>query len=130
MERSVDDQPANERVILQRIAGMDPTALERLIGKSSDALEASRLDPKAYALARIAALVALDGSPASFVWEVRDAQGHGVSDVDLFGLLVAIAPIVGSPRIVSAAAEISYALTDAESAGGDDADAGRRHLAR
>jgi alkylhydroperoxidase/carboxymuconolactone decarboxylase family protein YurZ len=130
MERSVDDQAANERVILQRIAGMDPAALERLIGKSTDALEASRLDPKAYALARIAALVALDGSPTSFVWEVGDAQVNGVSDVDLFGLLVAIAPIVGSSRIVSAAAEISYALTDAESAGRDDADAGPRHDVR
>jgi len=109
---------------------MDPVALERLIGKSSDALDASRLDPKAYALARIAALVALDGSPASFVWEVADARGHGVSDVDLFGLLVAIAPIVGSPRIVSAAAEISYALTDAESGGGDEAEAGPPGVAR
>jgi alkylhydroperoxidase/carboxymuconolactone decarboxylase family protein YurZ len=107
---------AREYAILRGIARMDRSALEALIGATSDTLEASGLDPKTYALARLAALIALDGSPASFVWEVGDAQRHGVSERELFGLLVALAPTVGSPRIASAAAEISFALTDAAAA--------------
>lgn len=106
---------AGEHSVLKRIARMDRSALEALVGTTSDTLEASGLDPKTYALARLAALIALDGSPASFVWEVGDAQRHGVSEQDLFGLLVALAPTVGSPRIASAAAEISFALTDTTS---------------
>jgi alkylhydroperoxidase/carboxymuconolactone decarboxylase family protein YurZ len=102
----------SERAVLGRIAGMDPGALERLIGRSSDVLEASGLDPKTYALVRLAALVAVNGSPASFVWEVGDARRRGVSEEELSGLLVAVAPMVGNPRIASAAAEISFALTD------------------
>ena len=93
---------------------MDPAALEPLLGKSSDAREASGLDPKTYELVRLATLIALDGSPTSFVWEVRDAQRAGVSEKELFGLLVAVASTVGSPRIVSAAAEIWFALADAD----------------
>lgn len=105
---------AGERAILRRIANMDASAIELLLGKPSATLEASGLDARTHALVRLAALIAINGSPASFVWEVNDAQRCGVTEKELSGLLVAVAPMVGSPRVASAAAEIAFALTDAD----------------
>jgi hypothetical protein len=61
-------------------------------------------------LARIAALVAVGAPPASYVLNAGTAAEVGLTLEDVQGLLVAIAPIVGTPRIVSAAGNITKAL--------------------
>ena len=75
-----------------------------------DNLEASGLDPKAYALANIAALIAADAAPASYVFQVEFALEVGVTPEEILGLLVALNPTLGNIRIVSAAAELAFAL--------------------
>jgi alkylhydroperoxidase/carboxymuconolactone decarboxylase family protein YurZ len=72
--------------------------------------ETSGLDPRAFAIAKIAALVALDAPPASYQWQVENAVAAGVSPKDILGVLFAIAPQVGGPRVVAAAPEIMLAL--------------------
>jgi 4-carboxymuconolactone decarboxylase len=70
----------------------------------------SGLDERAFAMVKIAALVALDAPPASYQWQVSNAMAAGVSAHDILGVLFAIAPQVGSPRVVAAAPEIMLAL--------------------
>lgn len=70
----------------------------------------SGLDPRSYALVKVAALVALDAPPASYQWQVQTALADGVSPRDILGVLFAIAPQVGGPRVVAAAPEIMLAL--------------------
>jgi alkylhydroperoxidase/carboxymuconolactone decarboxylase family protein YurZ len=70
----------------------------------------SGLDARSYALVKLAALIALDAPPASYVWQVANALAEGASPEDILGVLVAVAPQVGGPRVVAAAPEIMVAL--------------------
>ena len=72
--------------------------------------QGSGLDPRAFSLVKIAALIAMDAPPASYVWQVANALAEGASPEDILGVLVAVAPQVGGPRIVAAAPEIMVAM--------------------
>jgi alkylhydroperoxidase/carboxymuconolactone decarboxylase family protein YurZ len=92
------------------VARHDASALESLFQARLDNLDASGLDPKTYSLANIAALIAADAAPASYAFQVAFALEAGVTPEEILGLLVALNPTVGTVRIVSAAAEIAFAL--------------------
>jgi alkylhydroperoxidase/carboxymuconolactone decarboxylase family protein YurZ len=68
-----------------------------------------RLDPRTEALVHIAALIAIDAPPASFRSAVEEAQRLGARQEDLLATLLAVAGIVGSARVVSAAPRIALA---------------------
>jgi alkylhydroperoxidase/carboxymuconolactone decarboxylase family protein YurZ len=70
----------------------------------------SGLDPKSYSLVKIATLVALDAPPSSYQWQVTNALAAGCTPEELLGVLFAIAPQVGGPKVVAAAPEIMIAL--------------------
>jgi alkylhydroperoxidase/carboxymuconolactone decarboxylase family protein YurZ len=70
----------------------------------------SGLDPRAYSLVKIAALVALDAPPASYLWQVANALDSGATAREIVGVLRAIAPQVGGPRCIAAAPEIMVAM--------------------
>jgi alkylhydroperoxidase/carboxymuconolactone decarboxylase family protein YurZ len=80
----------------------------------------SGLDPRTFSLVKIAALVAMDAPPASFLMQVGLALDSGASPHDIMGVLTAVAPQVGLPRIVAAAPEIMIALDLDLPAGADD----------
>jgi len=92
------------------VAQHDTDALEGLLKARVNNLEESGLDAKTYALVNIAALIAADAAPASYVFQVAFALDAGVTPEEILGLLVALNPTVGNIRIVSAAAEIAFAL--------------------
>ena len=72
------------------------------------------LDRDTYRLVQIASLVALDGPLVSWVAQL-DAADEARLDLDqVLGTLVAIAPIVGTLRVVSAARKIVRATGLAE----------------
>jgi hypothetical protein len=72
------------------------------------------LDQETYRLVQIASLVALDGPRVSWVAQL-DAADEAQLDLDqVLGTLVAIAPIVGTLRVVSAARKIVSAAGLAE----------------
>ena len=96
--------------VLIGIAQHDPSALEGLFQARLDNHEASGLDPKSYALANSAALIALDAPPASYLFQIGFALDAGVTPEEILGLLVALNPTVGNVRIVAAAAEVAFAL--------------------
>jgi 4-carboxymuconolactone decarboxylase len=72
--------------------------------------ERSGLDARSFALVKLAALIALDAPPASYLWQVANALDAGATPADLVGVLIAIAPQVGGPRVVAAAPELMVAL--------------------
>ena len=84
--------------------------LDLLASMTADSLEASTLDPLSLALVRIAALVAVDAPPVSYLANLAAAGDLGVDEDQVRGVLIAIAPIVGTARVVSATGNIVRAL--------------------
>jgi 4-carboxymuconolactone decarboxylase len=95
---------------LERISLGDADLLEAAIGLREVDREYSGLSPRVFSLVKIAALVALDAPPASYAWQVSNALAEGVSAEEIIGVLRAIAPQVGGPRLIAAAPEIMLAL--------------------
>src|SRR6186713_2190294 len=84
--------------------------LDVLAGMTAASLERTTLDPQTLMLVRLAALVALDAPPMSYALNLRAAGQVGVSPEQLEGVLTAIAPVVGGPRVVAAGGNILRAV--------------------
>ncbi len=84
--------------------------LEGVLGLREEYISVTGLDERAAALVKIAALIALDAPPASYGWQIANAIEVGVTPGDILGVLRAIAPQVGGPRVVAAAPEVMLAL--------------------
>lgn len=95
---------------LERIARGELDLLESAVGLREVERGDSGLDSRSFALVKIAALIALDAPPASYAWQVSNALAEGVSPEEIIGVLRAIAPQVGGPRLIAAAPEIMLAL--------------------
>jgi alkylhydroperoxidase/carboxymuconolactone decarboxylase family protein YurZ len=61
-------------------------------------------------LARIAALIAMDAPPASYLTNAGVAKDVGITAEDIQGVMIAVAPVVGTARVVSAGGNILRAL--------------------
>jgi alkylhydroperoxidase/carboxymuconolactone decarboxylase family protein YurZ len=97
----------------QKLSGISAgnlEVLEEAVGLRELNREGSGLDGRTFALVKIAALIALDAPPASYAWQIANALEEGVTPEDLIGVLRAIAPQVGGPRIIAAAPEIMVAM--------------------
>jgi 4-carboxymuconolactone decarboxylase len=101
---------ADTHQTLSGIATGDVTLLDDALGLREAQLERTGLDGRTFALVKIAALIALDAPPASYAWQVANALGDGATPDDILGVLRAVAPQVGGPRVVAAAPEIMVAL--------------------
>jgi 4-carboxymuconolactone decarboxylase len=88
----------------------DLEVLEELLELREAEQQKTGLDARTFALVKVAALVALDAPPASYLWQVANALDSGATPADLLGVLRAVAPQVGGPRVVAAAPEIMVAL--------------------
>ena len=84
--------------------------LDLLMKMTGESIEASSLDDEALVLVRIAALVAVDAPPASYLLNLGAADKVGVDEEQIVGVLAAIAPIVGTARVASAAGKMVRAL--------------------
>ncbi|HKS47298.1 MAG TPA: carboxymuconolactone decarboxylase family protein [Amycolatopsis sp.] len=95
---------------LTSVARGEAPVLERLVAMNLDSLENSGLDERTYFLVRLAALVAQDAAPVSYLANLGLAADAGVTLEEAQGTLIAIAPIVGSARVASAAGKILRAF--------------------
>jgi alkylhydroperoxidase/carboxymuconolactone decarboxylase family protein YurZ len=95
---------------LSGISAGDTTMLEQALGLREAQLARTGLDSRTFALVKIAALIALDAPPASYAWQVPNALDDGATPEDILGVLRAVAPQVGGPKVVAAAPEIMIAL--------------------
>ena len=72
--------------------------------------DVGELDPRLEALAQVAALVALGGPEASFAVAVDSAIGAGLTADELVQVLLALAPMVGTAKLVRVAPALAAGL--------------------
>ena len=80
------------------------------MGMNLAGMEASSLDAQSLMLVRMAALVAVDAPPSRTVLNLRMAGEVDLDAETVEGMFAAIAPIVGSAHIASAASKMVRAL--------------------
>ena len=85
---------------------IDRPVLDLLDRMTADSIAASSLDPQKLMLVRLAALVAMDAPPVSYMMNLGLASELEVEAEDIRGMLAAIAPIVGTPRVAAATGNI------------------------
>jgi alkylhydroperoxidase/carboxymuconolactone decarboxylase family protein YurZ len=95
---------------LRRIARSDDKEIETMVGLRQGLKDVTQLDDRSFALVKIAALIAVDAPPASYMWQIGNAVAEGVTPEEVLGTMWAVAPQVGGPRLISAAPEIMLAL--------------------
>jgi alkylhydroperoxidase/carboxymuconolactone decarboxylase family protein YurZ len=102
--------------------------LDTLTDVTAASVEHNSLAPRELMLARMAALIAVDAPPASYLANARAAVDSGVTADDIQGVMIAVAPVVGTARVVSAGGKIlrslGLAITVASETA-DDGDAGQ-----
>jgi alkylhydroperoxidase/carboxymuconolactone decarboxylase family protein YurZ len=99
MREDVTAGPSSETPVLDLLATM-----------TAASIKASSLDERTLMLVRIAALVAVEAPPASYLMNLGAVGEAGLEAEDILGVLAAVAPIVGTARVVSAAGNIARAL--------------------
>jgi alkylhydroperoxidase/carboxymuconolactone decarboxylase family protein YurZ len=103
----VDDATRNA---LLGLAVGDADILREAVDLREAEQQSSGLDPVTFGLVKVAALIALDAPPASYLWQIANALDAGATAADILGVLRAVAPQVGGPKIIAAAPEIMVAL--------------------
>lgn len=88
----------------------DPDLVAAGLEMREEFRDKSGLDARSFALVKLAAIMALDAPPASYLWQVTNALEAGATPEDLVGVLIAIAPQIGGPRLTAAAPELMVAL--------------------
>ena len=96
--------------ILTGLAVGDQAVLEEVLAFRDSEQASTGLDGRTFSLVKIAALIALDAPPASYIWQVANALAAGATPRDLMGVLRAVLPQVGGPRAMAAAPELMLAL--------------------
>jgi 4-carboxymuconolactone decarboxylase len=108
MPRTIVDDTTRDALAGLAMGDMD--VLREAVDFRESEQENSGLDPSTFSLVKIAALIALDSPPASYAWQVANALDAGTTPAEIMGVLRAIAPQVGGPRVIAAAPEIMVAL--------------------
>jgi len=113
-------QTARFQETLRRLAIFD----ERLVGAGSrpGPAETPALDAKTTALLQVAASVAIGSSAVCLQWSTTRALAAGATKDEIAEILLAIAPIAGLGRVVSAAPGLATALEYDVDAGLEDLD--------
>jgi len=97
--------------VLRKLTIRDDALLQRSLAREGCGRPAeSSLDPRTHALVRIAALIAMDAAAPSYLCAVDSARAAGASDEDVVACLLAVMPILGEARVVSAAPKLGLAL--------------------
>jgi alkylhydroperoxidase/carboxymuconolactone decarboxylase family protein YurZ len=95
---------------LRRLAMIDEGFVEDEARLGLDLAQASVLDPKTAALLQVGACVAIGSSAVCLEWSAGRALAAGATEDEIADVLLAIAPVAGLGRIVSAAPEVATAL--------------------
>jgi 4-carboxymuconolactone decarboxylase len=100
-----------QRDMLRDISESDETAIADLVAiRVEEAVDASDLDAKSFALVNLAALIATGGDDASYLLYVSAAIDAGASVDEVTGVLTAIGPNIGVFKMVAAADPLATAL--------------------
>ena len=84
--------------------------LDALGDMTAASVEHNSLSPREYLLARLAALIAVDAPPISYFANASAIEQSGMTTEDIQGVMIAVAPVVGAPRVMAAGGHILRAL--------------------
>ena len=93
------------------LQGLDPEAVAVLRDARVSLERLSGLDERSIELVRFGALIALAAPADSIRAHVDRARAIGMSDDEVWGAVLAVATLVGVPRLVAAVPEIREALS-------------------
>jgi len=88
-----------ERPLLDTLADMTAASLSR-----------ANLPDRELMLVRLAGLIAVDAPPASYLLNIGPAADSGLTLEDAQSILVVLAPIIGAPASLDAAANLATGL--------------------
>ncbi len=100
----------------------DTPVLDTLTEITAVSVDHNSLSPREFLLARLAALIAVDAPPMSWLANAPAVTESGMTIEDVQGVMIAVAPVVGTPRVMAAGGHIlralgmAIAVTDAEMA--------------
>jgi hypothetical protein len=84
--------------------------LDTLTDITAASIDHSILSPRDFVLARLAALIAVDAPPLSYVANAAAVTEAGLTIDDVQGVMIAVAPVVGTARVMAAGGHIVRAL--------------------
>ena len=88
----------------------DTPVLDTLTDITAASIDHNTLSPRDYVLARLAALIAVDAPPLSYIANAAAITDAGLTIEDVQGVMIAVAPVVGTPRVMAAGGHIVRAL--------------------
>src|SRR6516225_8002974 len=94
--------------ILRRLAVIDESAVEQHAGLGLP--EVGVLDARTTELVRVAAAAAIGAPEVCLEWSVTRALAAGATEDEITGVLLAIAPVAGLGRIVTAVPGVADGL--------------------
>jgi alkylhydroperoxidase/carboxymuconolactone decarboxylase family protein YurZ len=101
--------------------------LDTIADITAASLEHNSLAPRELMLVRVAALIAVGAPPASYLANAAAAADSGVTADDIQAVMIGVAPVVGTARVVAAGGNIlralGFAIAVAEAEMADEADA-------
>ena len=95
---------------LRKLAVNDDRFVATLLAQSNGEIAGVCADPQLRALLRLAALIADEGTAASYQSAVDSALAAGATVEDVIGVLTAVAATVGGTRVVAAAPRLAGAV--------------------
>src|SRR2546426_10535765 len=106
----MSEQKVNPQERLQGLAQGDLSMLSALQSLIESSYKDSGLDPQTFMLVRMAALATLDAAPASWLMNIEVSGEAGLDPETILGTLIAVLPVIGTARVVSAASHIMKAF--------------------
>ena len=104
------DQTARFQEILRRLAMINEVFVEDDAALGLGQVASCSLDPKTVALLRVGASVAIGSSAVCLEWSAGRAMAAGASEDEIADVLLAVVPVTGLGRVVSATPDLATAL--------------------
>lgn len=92
---------------IRDLAEGDPETINQFLQLREARIEETGLDAKTFDLVRLSALVASGAPPVSWIMNLKLAKNDSVQLEQLQGTLKAIAPLVGTAKVIEAAGNIA-----------------------
>ena len=84
--------------------------LDTLTDMTAASVDHNSLSVREFMIARLAAMVAVDAPPISYFVSASAIEESGLTAEDIQGVMIAVAPVTGAPRVMSAGGHILRAL--------------------
>ena len=84
--------------------------LDTVLAMTADSVKRADLNDRDLMMVRLTALAAEDAPPGSYLLNLAAAANTALTAEDVRSVLIAVAPIIGTPKVVSAASAIATAL--------------------